>query len=179
MMDNKIIVFDTYRKRFWTKVDKDGPEIISDSPCWIWIGSKINQYGQFKTRKLKKNWLAHRFSWTITYGKIPKELFVLHKCDNGICVRPNHLFLGTDQDNKDDMVRKNRQAKGLKNGKHTHPESVPRGENHCNTKLNENDIRNIRKLYPRYTMSQIAKKHNITTSSAHKIIRKIRWKHVN
>lgn len=51
---------------------------------------------------------AHRISWIVNFGDIPEGLWVLHKCDNPICVRPEHLFLGTAKENTDDMIKKGR-----------------------------------------------------------------------
>ena len=95
--------------RFWSKVRKT-------SFCWIWTAGKFSQgYGGFKINgKTEK---AHRISWTLTYGEIPDGLDVLHDCDNRPCVRPNHLFLGTHQDNMTDMVNKGRSKKGESNGR--------------------------------------------------------------
>ncbi len=82
--------------------------------CWNWNGaSTVQGYGQ--TVYEGKSILAHRLSWIIHFGEIPKgEGFhgtcVLHKCDNPSCVNPDHLFLGSNQDNMDDMKRKGRQA---------------------------------------------------------------------
>ena len=56
---------------------------------------------------------AHRIAWMITYGPIPKGKCVLHKCDNSICVNPNHLHLGTAKDNMREKVRRGRQYKKI------------------------------------------------------------------
>lgn len=80
--------------------------------CWLWLGRRgARGYGQvgfrgFKTRQ------AHRVSWLIHNGPIPDGLFVCHKCDTPPCVNPDHLFLGTCQDNLTDMARKNRAYRG-------------------------------------------------------------------
>jgi hypothetical protein len=91
---------------FWNKVNQNGP-IILDTPCWNWTAFMYNTgYGQFwnGTRIV----LAHRYSWELRHGNLPKNLFVCHKCDNPSCVNPEHLFLGTHQDNMHDMISKNR-----------------------------------------------------------------------
>ena len=76
--------------------------------CWGWKGCKPANpgYGQFRTcMRLER---AHRASWMIHYGEIPKGMFVLHKCDNTECSNPEHLFLGNHQDNFRDMLSKGR-----------------------------------------------------------------------
>jgi hypothetical protein len=91
-------------KRFWDKVKKtDG--------CWNWVPGN-ERYGKLKATGSRKNVLAHRMSWEMHNGPIPDEMHVLHTCDNTRCVRPDHLFLGTHQDNMDDKVVKGRQATG-------------------------------------------------------------------
>jgi hypothetical protein len=91
--------------RFWAKVQR------GDS-CWTWSGSihKARGYGQFNYAGF--NMFAHRASWMINRGVIPADTWVLHKCDNPVCVRPDHLFLGTNQDNYDDRDAKNRVRHG-------------------------------------------------------------------
>lgn len=78
--------------------------------CWIWTGSKnTGGHGQFTV--CGKCITAHRVSYELYIGPIPEGMWVLHKCDNPPCQNPDHLFLGTRQDNVDDMVRKGRQSR--------------------------------------------------------------------
>ena len=93
----------TFEERFFDKVHKT-------SSCWIWTGSKNRKgYGQMSFgRRGTKPVQAHRASWCIHFVYLPKGLWVLHRCDNPSCVNPRHLFLGTAQDNTDDMFRKGR-----------------------------------------------------------------------
>jgi len=94
--------------RFWSQVDKT-------LDCWLWNGPKQKTgYGRFKLLRNGKliQVGAHRFAWELNHGTIPEGLQVLHKCDVSNCVNPDHLFLGTNADNRADSVMKDRQAKG-------------------------------------------------------------------
>lgn len=89
--------------------------IPSDNGCMKWVGVKDkNGYGRFKSKQ--KIVLAHRFSYQLYHGEIPEGMFVCHQCDNPPCVAPNHLFIGSNKDNMQDMIKKGRKnaAKGIK-----------------------------------------------------------------
>ena len=91
--------------RFWSKVAKG-------KGCWEWQGAlSPSGYGSFRVKLPEKgsvNVSAHRFAWALRFGDIQSELMACHHCDNRRCVKVDHLFLGTMQDNADDMVRKGR-----------------------------------------------------------------------
>jgi hypothetical protein len=122
--------------RFWPKVDRSGPG------CWPWQASRnASGYGKFGIAY--RTWSAPRVAWVLAHGPIPDGLWLLHHCDNPPCVKTEpderfpdgHLFLGTHADNMADMAVKGRsavegKATGGRNGAHTHPESVLRGDGH-------------------------------------------------
>ena len=84
------------------------------SGCWLWTGPKSwTGYGDFYIGKKKIR--AHRYSYEKFVGPIG-DLYVCHRCDVRLCVNPEHLFTGTNQDNVDDMVRKGRNAFGERHG---------------------------------------------------------------
>lgn len=83
--------------------------------CWNWIQS-LQSAGYGQVRIETKTWLAHRASWVAHRGPIPNGMFVLHQCDNTQCCNPDHLFLGTAQDNLDDAIRKGRHLGGFPPG---------------------------------------------------------------
>ena len=88
-----------------------------NSGCWLWFGALdgYKKYGCFRVGK--KNLRAHRVSWELYRGSIPKGMQVLHKCDVPPCVNPDHLWIGTQRDNVNDMIRKGRRMILIVTGK--------------------------------------------------------------
>jgi len=89
------------------KIFKKNTELDKVSGCILWKNKLIKRgYGavQYEGKPMS----AHRVSWMINRGPIPKGMCVCHHCDNPACVNHKHLFLGTFKDNWDDMVKKGR-----------------------------------------------------------------------
>lgn len=121
---------------FEARVDRNGPtpeHAQHLGGCWLWVGRKDRRgYGSLHRRDWGEN-LAHRLSYCRSVGPIPDGLCVLHRCDNPPCVRPDHLFLGTQRDNVKDMDAKRRR-------------NPPRnfGERNGSAKLTRHDVARIR-----------------------------------
>lgn len=132
--------------------------------CWGWTGNR-DADGYSTMYFNKKTLKSHRVSWIIHNGKIPEKLLVLHKCDNPPCTNPEHLFLGTQKDNWDDMVKKGR--------------GCYRGELASNSKLKEKEVIEIKKLLnSSITIREVANKFNVTTSAIKCIKSGKSWSHI-
>lgn len=151
---------------FWSRVNKNGsipkhcPELGN---CWEWTAALIKGYGTATVHG--KALRTHRFSWMLTYGNIPEGLLVLHKCDNRKCVRPDHLRLGTNQDNMDDMW-----AKGRAFNK--------RGEEHWHHILTKAQVIEIRARYEngKVSASQLAKEYFVSRTNIKDIVNNKIWR---
>lgn len=123
-MANKQSLISVYGiARFWSKVDKSGD-------CWVWrAGVDRKGYGKFSLGssrlpgggRCNSMVSAHRVSYIIAFGDIPSHdsphgMCVLHRCDNPSCVRPSHLFIGTNEDNVHDMLAKGRHSTNPRRG---------------------------------------------------------------
>lgn len=146
----------TPEERFWAKVKKT-------ETCWLWNASfRPTGYGQFLLDG--KVIAPHRVAWLLTFGPIPKHLQVCHSCDVRACCRPEHLFLGTRQQNMQDAVTKGRTARGERNG---------------HAQLTIADIREIRRCFAAGTsQSTLARRFGVTRSNIATITQRRSWKHV-
>lgn len=145
--------------RFWSKVSKT-------EKCWIWKGTiakKSAGYGRFSLGYSGIG--AHRLSYLMHHGNISKGMNVLHKCDNPICVNPEHLFLGSYSDNARDMNSKNRNVKGMTSGM---------------AKLDDEAIKEIRNWYLGcgITQRELADLYGVDQTCISAIILNKTWKHI-
>lgn len=139
--------------------------IILKNSCWEWT-KRLNICGYGILVINDKNYPSHRVSYMLYNGEV-NNLLVLHKCDNRKCVNPEHLFLGNQKDNMNDMRFKNRDKKAS-------------GEQAGPTKLTENIVLSIRSDYNtgNFTHKQLAIKYNTTEGNCSRITRKETWRNI-
>jgi hypothetical protein len=169
--------------RFWSRVDANRSEIVSphvDSPCWVWTAGKTTSgYGTLAVGE--SHILTHRASWLLNHGPIPDGLFVLHRCDNRACVRPDHLFLGTHLDNARDKEAKGRggQLRGAANPSSKRPERLPRGEAHARSKLTTDSVLAIRaRRASGEAIAVLAGEYGVNHTTIRKVLAGKLWAHV-
>lgn len=134
--------------------------VETDSGCWEFVGGRTgSNYGALWVDG--KNVSAHRLAYELTFGPIEKGKVVCHRCDNPPCCNPDHLFIGSIQDNKDDEINKDRHVYGERVGNH---------------KLTEDDVRAIRVLLDEnFTLQYIGNKFNVTRQAIHRIKYGLSW----
>lgn len=157
--------------RFWKKVNKKGDfpkHNISIGRCWVWTASVMagkEKYGYFSY--FGKMRLAHRVSYALWVGVIPKDMKVCHRCDNPSCVRPSHLRLDTQLGNVQEAVTKDRHA---------------RGESHSRSKLTDLEVIQIRKIYKKgshkFGAGALSKIYGVAAPTILNAANGQTWKHI-
>lgn len=130
--------------------------------CWIWQRA-VQRCGYGKAKFGEKIQSSHRIAWQLANGPIPESAWVLHSCDNRLCVNPAHLFLGDVKTNTADRVAKQRQSKG---------EAIPQ------SKLTEAQVLEIRAKWPATNMTQLSLQYGISRPKISRIVHRQNWKHI-
>ena len=130
--------------------------VPSKTGCWEWSGALNDGYGVTKINGKKVS--VHRATYELFVGPIPDGLHCLHKCDNPCCCNPDHLFLGTNRDNVNDMLAKGRQ----------------------HSKLTRDEVIAIKQIYKRggTTKKKLAEMFGVTYYTVIDILDGTTWKHV-
>lgn len=145
-------------ERLWARTDRTGD-------CWVWLGGRDwKGYGRIRVGGPTVG--THRLSWEIHHGPIPRGLWVLHHCDNPPCLRPDHLFLGTQADNTADMVSKGRQRGAV-------------GTANRHARLTPQQVADIRRRYVRGSSTSgttaLAVEYGVSDVMIGKIVRGTAW----
>ena len=154
-------------ERFWSKVDKTlghGPA----GTCWIWAaGTFPNGYGQFFIGRIDGQSItakAHRIAYALTYGTVPSNQLILHRCDTKACVNPSHLLLGSPKENTVDAA-----IKGL----------MPRGSRHGMAKLSDKQVVEARMRRASGEIYRtIAEDFGVTLATIRNVTCGNNWKHL-
>lgn len=162
---------ENWEQKFWKSI-----RVGCSDECWPWMAKSKNAfgYGSFRKRWTPETGRgkmtgAHRISYELKVGKIPKGMEVLHKCDNPACCNPKHLFVGTQRDNVVDCVNKGRANR-------------QKGSQRRNSKITESIVRICRALFKphsrRFGAYALARKYGIGGANMLNIVKGNAWRHV-
>lgn len=151
------------RDRFWQFVGKP-----TESGCREWQGgtSSKSRYGALADGTGRKVYAHHR-AYELAYGPIPVGLWVLHRCDNPLCVNPRHLYAGTPSDNAIDRERRGRSNRIIR-----------LGSDNKNAILTDADVLEIRRLHHRVRAKELALRFGVSVNTIYSIQLGYSWKHL-
>lgn len=170
-MREAVIVSPTLQERYWSKVDRRGP-----NECWPWTGCTSTGskgragYGLINTGKSATGRpvteIASRVAWRLAHGEAAGDLHVRHRCDNPLCQNPEHLELGTHTDNMRDMHERGRAVQ-------------VRGEQIIQSKLTEKEVREIVEMRNNgSTLCAIAAQYGVAYTTVQSILLGKSWTHI-
>lgn len=132
--------------------------------CWLWTG-RVDRWGYGKLNQQGKTVSAHRAVWKELVGPITPGVFLCHTCDRPNCVKPAHLYEGSQRTNMDDMIRRGRSTKG---------------ERHPMVRLSEKQAKEIlRRGKAGERQSLIAAEFGISSVQVNRIVTGQRWGHLD
>ena len=134
--------------------------------CWEYQGA-LTSRGYGNIRVDGTNYLAHRYSYIVHIGEIPKGMLVCHSCDNPPCCNPAHLWLGTQSENMKDMVKKGRT-------------NLLYGEDATSAKLTEREVLEMRELFKsgHFTSVDLSRIYGVGIRTARDAVNRKTWRHV-
>jgi len=138
---------------------------VTECGCWVWLGAirGENNYGAMRINKRTIG--AHRVSYMIHHGNIPDEMQVLHKCDNRLCVNPEHLYAGNQKQNIRDMYNRGRNVY-----------TGNKGTKHPSSKITEDIVIEIR--LSKLSEKELCEKYKLSRSHVSRIINNKSWRHI-
>lgn len=157
--------------RFWSRVN-----VGDDNSCWYW-NNATHSFGYGYININGKNYLSHRIALIIwNDGKVEKDKFVLHSCNNPACCNPNHLRWGTQKENINDCIKAGRKTNPPRNG--INP-PIHYGTDNNNAIMDEKKVLNLREDWSnKMEAKQLSKKYGIAISTVYQIINFKSWRQV-
>lgn len=138
--------------------------VCPDTGCWEWQGPVFGGHDVRRYARVGRKTYGHRLMYELTHGLIPRGQHVCHRCDNTLCLNPDHLFLGTNTENRHDSVAK---------GRHSH------GVTHHWATLDEATVLAIREARRSgLTLTQLAKQFGVPYKTIDKIVYRVSWRHL-
>lgn len=156
---------------------------VTTEGCFECVSHRPGNTGYPRIRVQGRLWLLHRYLWTQAHGTIPPGMLVCHRCDNRMCLNVEHYFLGSIADNNRDMYEKGRHHRKTQKEIDEFVQRMKllppkRGSANGNSKLNEEQVKEIRKLFPSIRVAELARQFGVSSKLITLIVKKEVWKHV-
>lgn len=172
-----------FERAFWARVARS-----MGNGCWTWQGA-VGNHGYGRITWKDTTWLAHRAAYMLVHGPIARGMVVCHACDNRVCVRPGHLWIGTHEANRLDMLKKGRHwtgdrskvrmPRGQEHWTKRFPQSIARGEMRSTARLTEEKVRALRQAWRSgVSMADLARQYRVSNTCIRFAVIGRTWAHV-